>query len=54
MDLVHLYSSQLKQLRVMSDRLKQTLLAQCPDMNAHNRWRNTLLVFDEDIGRYGL
>ena len=32
MDLVLLYSSQLKQLSVMSDRLKQRLLAQYPDM----------------------
>ena len=54
MDLVLLYSSQLKQLRVMSDRLKQRLLAQCPDMKAHNHWRNMLFVFDGDMGRYGL
>ena len=55
-DLVHLYSSQLKQHGVMSDvtvnsaTLKQRLLVQFPDMRAHNQGRDMLKVFEEEVG----
>ena len=54
-DLVQLYASRLEQLGVVSDvrvnstRLKQSLLAQFPDMRAHNQGRDIWLLFDEDV-----
>ena len=55
-DLAHLYMSRMKQLGVVSDtrvnttRLKQRLLAHFPDLRAHTKGRDVVLVFDEDIG----
>ena len=54
--LVDLYQSRMQQLsdkldtRVHSTRLKQRLLALFPDMRAHTKRRDVLLVFEEDIG----
>ena len=36
--------------RVNTTRLKQRLLAQIPDLRAHNKGRDVLLGFEEDIG----
>ena len=36
--------------RVHSTRLKQRLLAQFPDMRAHTKGRDMLMVFEEDVG----
>ena len=51
-DLVQLYQSRMKQLVVSTDtRVHSTrLLAQFPDMHAHNKGRDVLMVFEEDIG----
>ena len=55
-DLAHLYMSRMEQLGVVSDtrvnttRLKQRLLAHFPDLRAHTKGRDVVLVFDEDIG----
>ncbi|KAG7161157.1 hypothetical protein Hamer_G024212, partial [Homarus americanus] len=55
-DLAHLYQSRMEQLgfkfdtRVHSTRLKQRLLAHFPDMQAHNKGRNVLMIFEEDVG----
>ena len=55
-NLVELYQSRMQQLgvkldtRVHSTLLKQRLLAQFPDMRAHTKGRDVLLVFEEDVG----
>lgn len=53
-DLTRLYSTRLQQLgvetKVHSTRLKQRILGQIPDMRAYPKGRDTLLVFDADIG----
>ena len=55
-NLVGLYQSRMQQLVVKLDtmfyttRLKRRLLAQFPDMRAHTKARDVLLVFEEDIG----
>lgn len=53
-DLTRLYSTRLQQLgvetKVHSTRLKQRILGQIPDMQAYPKGRDTLLVFDADIG----
>uniref|UniRef100_UPI00358E1F74 uncharacterized protein n=1 Tax=Myxine glutinosa TaxID=7769 RepID=UPI00358E1F74 len=55
-NLVELYQSRMEQLgvkldtRVHSTRLKQRLLTQFPDMRAHTKGRDILLVFEEDVG----
>lgn len=55
-DLVHLYQSRMEQLgvkldtRIHSTRLKQRLLAQFPDLQAHTKGRDILMVFAEDVG----
>ena len=55
-DLVQLYQSRMEQLevsidtRVHSTSLKQRLIAQFPDMQAHNKGRDVLMVFEEDVG----
>ena len=55
-NLVELYQSRMQQLgvkldtRVHSTRLKHILLAQFPDMRAHPKGRDVLLVFEEDVG----
>ena len=55
-NLVELYQSRMQQLgvkldtRVHSTRLKHRLLAQFPDMRAHTKGRDVLLVFEEDVG----
>ena len=36
--------------RVYSTRLKHKLLDQFPDMQAHNKGRNVLMLFEEDVG----
>ena len=55
-NLVELYQYRMQQLgvkldtRVHSTRLKHRLLAQFPDMRAHTKGRDVLLVFEEDVG----
>ena len=55
-DLVKLYESQLKQLQIETDekvhstRLKERLLKHLPDLRKHNKGRDVLLVFQNDIG----
>ena len=55
-DLVKLYESRLKQLqretdeKVHSTRLKERLLKHLLDLRAHNKGRDVLLVFENDIG----
>ena len=55
-NLVELYQSRMQQLgvrldtRVYSTRLKHRLLAQFPDMRAHTKGRDVLLVFEEYVG----
>ena len=55
-NLAELYQSRMQQLgvkldtRVHSTRLRQRLLAQFPDMSAHTKGRDVLLVFEEDVG----
>ena len=56
-NLIELYQSRMQQLgvkldtRVHSTRLKHRLLAQFPDMRAHTKGRDVLvLVFEEDVG----
>ena len=55
-DLVQLFQSRMEQLevsantRVHSTRLKHRLLAQFPDMQAHNKGRDVLMVLEEDVG----
>ena len=53
--LVELYLSRMQQLgvklgtRVHSTRMKERLLAEFPDMRAHPKGRDVLLVFEEDV-----
>ena len=55
-NLVELYQSRMQQpgvnldTRVHSTRLKHILLALFPDMRAHTKGRDVLLVFEEDVG----
>ena len=55
-DIAQLYQSRIKQLeikldmRVHSTRLKQRLLAQFPDMRTHNKGRDIMMAFEEDVG----
>ena len=55
-NLVELYQSRMEQLgvkldtRVHSTRLKQRLFTQFPDLRAHTKGRDVLLVFEEDVG----
>ena len=55
-DLIQLYQSRMEQLEVSTDtrlhstRLKHRLLAQFPDMQTHNKGRDVLIVFEEDVG----
>lgn len=55
-DLTQLYQSRMEQLgveldpRVHSTRLKQRLLAHFSDMRAHNKGRDVLLAFEDDVG----
>ena len=52
--LAKLYDSRMEQLgfpeHVHTTRLKRHLLAYFPDMQAHTKGRDVLLVFDKDIG----
>tara|TARA_B110000881_G_C18590493_1_gene527633 strand:- start:311 stop:2080 length:1770 start_codon:yes stop_codon:yes gene_type:complete len=55
-DLTEMYSERLKTLgadvtsRVNSTRLKERILANIPDMEAHKQGRDVLLAFKDDIG----
>ena len=55
-DLTEMYSKRLKSLgaemttRVNSTRLKERILANIPDLEAHKQGRDVLLVFKNDIG----
>ena len=55
-DLVQLYQSRMEQLevspdtRIYSTRFKHRLLGQFPDMQAHKKGRDVLMVFEEDVG----
>ena len=54
-DLVQLYQSKMEELEVRTDtrvhsiRFKHRLLAQFPDMQAHNKGRDVLMVFEEYV-----
>ena len=55
-DLVHLYSTRLKQLgtdvvgRIHSTKLKDRILGYFLDMEAHKLGRDVVLIFSEDVG----
>ena len=55
-DLVNLYSTRLKQLgtdvdgRIHSTKLKDRILSYFPDMEAHKKGRDVVLIFNADIG----
>ena len=55
-DIAQLYASRMQQLGVTTDtrmhatRLKQKLLARFPDMQAQNKGRDVMLVFEKDMG----
>lgn len=51
-NLVHLYKERLgdKQPNVNSTRLKETILDEMPEVEAHKQERDILLAFQEDIG----
>ena len=55
-DLVNLYRTRLEQLgthitgRIHSTKLKNRILSYFPDMNAHTRGRDVILVCNKDVG----
>ena len=54
-DMFHLYSQRLEQLgveapNVNSTRLKETLLAEIPELEAHKQGKRVLLAFQKDVG----
>ena len=54
-DLTKIYKERLEQLGVQSsnvhsNRLKDKLMAQMPELESHRKGRNVLLAFKEDIG----
>ena len=55
-DIAQLYASRMQQLGVTTDtrmhatRLKQKLLTRFPDMQAQNKGRDVMLVFEKDMG----
>ena len=55
-DLVHLYSTRLKQLEtdvvgcIHSTQLKDRILVYFPDMEAHKQGRDVVLIFNKDVG----
>ncbi|KAG0720472.1 hypothetical protein GWK47_048454 [Chionoecetes opilio] len=56
LDVANLYKTRLEQLgatvtnRIHTTRLKDRLLSVCPDLRAHSQGRDTLLLFEKDIG----
>ncbi|XP_041462085.1 uncharacterized protein LOC121413358 [Lytechinus variegatus] len=55
-DLAHLYKTRLEQLgatinnRIHTTRLKERLLSELPELSAHSHGRDTLLLFEKDVG----